>query len=290
MILNSDNFRYFREVIRFLFCILLLIPNFVRAQEENNQPDPSSFKDPFSEPTPENSAAPNLPPTEPPTAPETLVPPSTQSEAPKLPPPPKDFDAPVEQVPVEEPRDFQVPVIEKDDVPVTQDIVESEKFRVSRTNRWNLMSGLGAAMNLNRRYQQFHVEASGGYRWDDHWEFAGLLSYRTVKDQLIGMIGLVRWAYAFDLMGLRAEVLPHLGMGWSIRMKPSGTKFSEGRFTTRVGSDLLFYAMPDFAVATGLSLESFLFLMSNDTGSESLLKNGGPPSQLILSVGTRWMF
>ncbi len=290
MILNSDNFRYFREVIRFLFCILLLIPNFVRAQEENNQPDPSSFKDPFSEPTPEDSATPSLPPTEPPTAPETLVPPSTQSEAPVLPPPPKDFDAPVEQVPVEEPRDFQVPVIEKDDVPVTQDIVESEKFQASRTNRWNLMSGLGAAMNLNRRYQQFHVEASGGYRWDDHWEFAGLLSYRTVKDQLIGMMGLVRWAYAFNWMGIRAEVLPHVGMGWSIRMKPSGTKFSEGRFTTRVGGDLLFYAMPDFAVVTGLSLESFLFLMSNDTGSESLLKNGGPPSQLILSVGTRWMF
>jgi hypothetical protein len=73
-------------------------------------------------------------------------------------------------------------------------------------------------------------------------------------------------------------------------MKPSGTKFSEGRFTTRVGSDLLFYALPDFAMTAGLSLESFLFLISNDTGSESLLKNGGPPSQLILSVGTRWMF
>lgn len=261
----------------FARCLLffVLISKFVLAQDLEPQPDPSTFEDPFSE---TEDQAPEDPVSPPELLPASPVGPAVSPS----------FEPSVEN---EEGQPFELPVVEKESTPVTQDIVESESFAASRSGRWNLMTGLGAGLNVNRRYQQFHLELSGGYRWDDHWEFAGLVSYRTVKDQLVGMIGLVRWAYAFIIAnGLRAEILPHAGMGWTIRMKPSGSKFSEGRFTLRAGADLLMYAKPDFAITAGISMESFLFLVDSDSGSQSLLKNGGPPSQLIFTVGPRWAF
>ncbi len=182
------------------------------------------------------------------------------------------------------------PGAEDDGSPVTQDVFKRET-REAVTRTWHLAVDLGIALNLNRRQEQFHIDMGGGYRLTPEWELAGSMYYRSIKDQLIGFIAEGRYVWTFyETPSLVMELLPIAGLGWTLRALPSSSKFTEGRMTVRLGAQWLGYFLPSTAAVATLNIDSYIFSLRQGAGAQNLMKNGGPPTQALLTFGVRWDF
>lgn len=276
---------------------------------ETNSGEP--FKDPFADQAPLETPDPSMLPFEPDPILEAPLPsgdvpifrPEIPNSEPSLQPQVSPVVSPMPSAPTpvatplpspspsEQPRVFEFP--EQEDVkgPSSVDYVTARRFEdEKKVKTWNINPSFGAGFNLNRRYNQIHIEFSGGYRWKEGWELGGGFYYRTVKDDLIGFLGTVKRSFLLkNTRELRIEALPGASLGWALRKAPSGTKFAEGRMPFRLGSDFNFYPMPRFAVTTLVALEMFLFAIdTNGEGTNFFSK--GLPTQAVLTVGTRWEF
>jgi hypothetical protein len=250
----------------------------------NEIPAPSTTLTP--EPTLEPAPAPSLTPTPAPAAtpPSTFAPPPSEEPVmePELAPPPS-------MLPPAPKNDFSFPETEEFQGPIDRNVVRTEFASAStRIGTYNLGLGLGAGFNMNKRHQQIHMEVNGGYRLYQYFEVGGIVSARFVKDKIIGMIAMAKGFYPLTgPSSLRMDFAYGGGLGWSLRAAHS--TFNEGRLTVRLQSELLAYPFPKFAITLMTAFETFLLAAYSDD-TRNLMSNGGPPSQLILTLGTRWEF
>lgn len=275
------------------------------AQADTQPPLTNSgenFKDPFAEEiqpeeaTPSNTLPKSTPPAPQVTSPTQPSAPSSNDEpefedfAPQqnsnLPPPPL-MEEPAPTLTPK--RDFNFPQIEQFKGPVDQEVLQLERsVENTRLHSWNMGVGLGMALNLNKRHQQIHSEVNGGYRLYRLFEVGGILSTRLMTDKLIGLIGTAKGFYTLARpQGMRLDLGYGGGLGWTFRA--AHNTFNEGRFTVRLQTDFLFFPFPEFAIVLMSAYEGFLFSVFSD-GTENLMKKGGAPSQVLLTLGTRWEF
>jgi hypothetical protein len=175
--------------------------------------------------------------------------------------------------------------------PVAEDYLASERARSeTKAKTWNVNPSFGAGFNLNRRNNQVHFETSGGYRLDEIWEVGGAVYYRFVKDSLLGFVATGKRNFVLrDSRDLRIDCLAGGGLEWAMRKPPSTAKFSEGRMGFRLSSEFLFYPFPRFAITSLVGIESFLFSVTTKGDWTSFFRKG-LPTQLLVTVGTRWEF
>lgn len=265
-----------------------------------------AFQDPFapSAPAPSNITPSNVPPSNMAPSSSPVVPsgsdpqfeeisPNAPSEtvpnglAPSGVAPPNSV-GPIAPPPVK--KDFSFPELEEFKGPVTQEVVQKEQnFIGTPVGAWNMGLGIGMGLNINRRNQQVQFETQGGYRLYEQFELGGVVSYRFINDALIGFIftgnGFFRLT---EPPGRRIDLKLGGGLGWTLRAPK--TKFTEGRFTLRAQTGLLVYISPGFALTADAALESFIFSVDSNGDSTNLMKGGGAPTQLMLTLGSRWEF
>ena len=293
--------------IYFVVFVLLVPAMPLEAQDSNSPQEETQYKDPFAEeatpptavaPAPSSSASPA-----PSSTGESSFENSRPAEAgPAVAPSPESAPAPAPvaeptqinpsttpEIPFEE-RPLIFPGEDRDAAPVTQSIFEKERRDQTKTI-WNLGFDLGIAMNMNRRQQQINFAMSGGYRFWPEWELDLSLYYRAVKDTLLGFVGEARYIWIFsNSPSVTWKLLPVGGLGWTLRMVPSGSKFSESRFSVRVGAQCLAYFLPQVAAVGGLVIDSYVFGYVSGQGAQNLMSHGGAPTQALLSFGARWDF
>ena len=265
------------------------LPESLPAPIENTAPaeqPPSSFQDPFAAPAPE--AVQEVPPLpnngEAPAAPApTLSPDPNATIAPPAEPAFEDQPKPKD--------DFAFPEnMEEERGPVSQDVVRSELLeQQTQPGTWHMGATLGGGMNVNNRRNQIHFQIDGGYRYSHHSEFGGIISYRFIKDKLLGFIGTYDYVWRMtNPPTTRIDVRAGGGLGWTLQAV-SGS-FTQGLFTLRLHGEALFYIWPTMALSSAAALEMFPFGFTTDGKAKNLLGGNGLPTQLMLGLGIRYEF
>jgi hypothetical protein len=267
------------------------------AQSDQANPQ-DAFQDPFANPVPEVNdpatpptthpddiapARPNIPSEAPPSTPPARAEPVRPVETPSAPPPvPQNIDTP---------KTFDFPESDEVKGPVSAEYASARRQEnETKSKTFNAGLSFGGGFNMNRRYNQPHLEISGGYRLTEVWEVGLSGYYRLVKDSLMGLLATVKYGFVvLNRRDLRIDVLPQFSMGWTLRKAPSGTKFSEGRMPIRIGAETVFYPFPKFGITVLTAVEMFLFSLTTDGTTTNFLSKG-VPTQAIIGLGTRWEF
>src|SRR5262245_43671495 len=286
---------------------------FLISQNPEQATPPSDFKDPFSN---SPSTEPSLPEVAPPgeTAPAPdLGTPSDFAPSPAAPalelappaelaPPPPDLVAPpppvpppapsIAPAPLEAPRakPFQFPQ-PTNEGPTTERVIENQRQEAATApGDWAAGFGVGSAMNMNRHVTQMAFDLRGGYRLDANWEVGLLTYYRFVNVKYIGILAMGRYQFRLtDISKFRTELAFTAATGWAFRSKGSNG-FNEGRWPFRAESEILLYAMPQWALTAMIGIETHILNYSNSTKYTNLMKGKGPPTQILLTAGTRYEF
>lgn len=307
--------------LNLLVAFLLALPFIVYSQTEApaTTTEGEVFKDPFAEPQQEDfpESAPeipqrSLPPVQRAPAPvETpLYPPQQQQptyqqpssepfpqqRAPQPRQAPRRYDyqrqqqqqVPTHKQPIyKEEDDFRFPEFDRGRGPVSSSVKRQDDLEsYSAVGKWNLGLGVGAGLNLNRRPNQFHVEAFGGYRLAEHSEMTGIFYGRFMSDTLIGLLAMYNYILSLSSPPTdRMELL--IGGGFGVTFRAPKGSFKETRFPLRIQTTFNYFITPNIAFYPALAFETFLFAVDGD-GGRSLFRGGGPPTQLILTTGVRF--
>jgi hypothetical protein len=212
-------------------------------------------------------------------------------EQPVMTPPPI-APAPIAPAPNPTPtpaRDFRFPEPGRPMGPVTQEVLRLEQAQMATTaETWSLELRGGGAFKLNNNTNQAALEVQGSYRLDPRWEVAGIATYRYIRTDVIALIGLAKYYFRLTAPeSRRVEMNVNGGLGWGLRRRFSS--FNDHRLFLRTGSDIAFYAWPQFALVGGLAIES-VFVSIVAGSSRNLFKGAGLPFQALALGGVRFEF